>query len=91
MADHLGVDTGGLGVGAARSEGLAAELTGGEAAGGSGNQPSHMGVSAILAAARTAREHQAGRMSGHASTLRSNASQYDGNDRRSATDIAQAM
>ncbi|SKU86081.1 Protein of uncharacterised function (DUF2580) [Mycobacteroides abscessus subsp. massiliense] len=91
MADHLGVDPDGLRSGASRSDGLAASLTAQGAGGSSGSQPSHAGVSAILAAAQAAREQQADRVSGQANTLRSNASQYDSTDVRSASDIAKAM
>lgn len=90
MAGRLNVDADGLRSGAARSDGLASSLSTGSAA-ISGSQPSHAGVSAILAAADAVRGRQSARMSGHADTLRSGAGDYDSIERRNAADIAKAM
>ncbi|WP_078278514.1 hypothetical protein [Mycobacteroides franklinii] len=90
MSGHLEANTDAQRSGAARSDALASSLAASPGA-TSGNQPSHAGVSAILAAAAAARGLQAERVSGHADTLRSGAGGFDGTEGRSAADIAKAM
>lgn len=90
MSGRLGVDTDGLRSGAARSGELASSLSPRSSA-TSGNQPSHAGVSAILAAADAVRARQSERVSGQADTLRSGAGEHDRTESRSVADIAKAM
>lgn len=90
MTGRLNADTDGLRSGAARSDGLASSLSTSSKA-ISGNQPSHAGAAAILAAADAVRGLQSGRVSGHVDALHSGAGAFDGTERRSAADIAKAM
>lgn len=90
MADDLRVDTEGLRSGARSSDALASALVAG-AGGAGGSQPSHGGVSAVLAAVQAVRGRQSGRVAKQAGAMRTGASRYDDTDGRTATNIAKAM
>ena len=91
MADDLRIDTDGLHSGAAGSDILASALATGASCGGAGSQPSHGGVSAVLAAAESVRGRQSGRVAQQASDMRTAASRYDETDGHNATAIGKAM
>lgn len=91
MADYLGVDTDGLRSAAARSAGLADELSSGSTGGGSGSQPSHAGVTALDGAAMSVRRAQSNRVQNQSGDMVTGSKSYDDTVGRSAADIARSM
>lgn len=80
MANGLEVDTGGLRVAAADSDGIAAGLTGGTLDAAASAQPSGAGVASMNAALAAVKSRQSTRMSGQAEDLSVSSARYDTTD-----------
>lgn len=91
MADYLGVDTDGLRSAAARSAGLADQLASGATGGGSGNQPSHTGVTALDGAAMSVRGAQSNRVQNQSGDMATGSRSFNDTVGRSAAGIARSM